>query len=101
MNLKIVLEKGEDGYIVVHCPALKGCWSQGKTEQEAVKNIKEAITLYFEPNADFLKPAPDHKVLEVAVPETPLKTCLYLVKWLNEYLVRMWVVDNLKKELVK
>ncbi|MCL5674306.1 MAG: type II toxin-antitoxin system HicB family antitoxin [Candidatus Omnitrophica bacterium] len=48
MELKIVLEKGEDGYIVVHCPSLKGCWSQGKTEKEAISNIKEAIELYLE-----------------------------------------------------
>jgi len=48
MKLKIVLEKGENGYIVVHCPSLKGCWSQGKTEEEAISNIKEAIELYLE-----------------------------------------------------
>ncbi|MBU0568194.1 type II toxin-antitoxin system HicB family antitoxin [bacterium] len=56
MNFKIVLEQGMDGYIVAHCPALKGCWSQGKTEEEAVTNIKEAIKLYLEPDpvGDFL-----------------------------------------------
>jgi len=48
MKLKIVLEKGENGFIVAHCPSLKGCWSQGKTEGEAIKNIKEAIALYLE-----------------------------------------------------
>ena len=48
MRLKIVLENGEDGYIVASCPSLKGCWSQGKTEAEALQNIKEAIELYSE-----------------------------------------------------
>lgn len=48
MKLKVILEKGEDGYIVAHCPALKGCWSQGRTEEEALKNIREAIELYFD-----------------------------------------------------
>ena len=67
MKLKIVLEKGEDGFIVAHCPSLKGCWSQGKTEQEAIKNIKEAIALYLEPDPKDVKPSADHKVLEVAV----------------------------------
>ena len=48
MKLKIVLEHGIDGYIVAHCPALKGCVTQGRTEDEALKNIKEAIELYLE-----------------------------------------------------
>ncbi len=67
MKLKIVLEKGEDGFIVAHCPSLKGCWSQGKTEQEAIKNIKEAIALYLEPDIKDVKPSAGHKVLEVVV----------------------------------
>lgn len=38
--------KDEDNYWVVECPSLKGCLSQGKTKQEALSNIKEAITGY-------------------------------------------------------
>ena len=49
MNLKIVIEQGEDGYFVAHCPSLKSCWSQGKTREEALKNIREAIDLFLEP----------------------------------------------------
>jgi predicted RNase H-like HicB family nuclease len=49
MKIKVVIEKGEDGYIVAHCPSLKSCWSQGKTEEEALKNIQQAIDLYLEP----------------------------------------------------
>jgi predicted RNase H-like HicB family nuclease len=67
MKLKIVLEKGANGFIVAHCPSLKGCWSQGKTEAEAVKNIKEAINLYLEPDPEDVKSSANHKVLEVAV----------------------------------
>jgi predicted RNase H-like HicB family nuclease len=48
MNIKVVVEKGEDGYFVAHVPALKSCWSQGKTREEALGNIKEAIDLYLE-----------------------------------------------------
>ncbi len=44
----MILEPGEDGYIVAQCPALPGCWSQGKTREEAVTNIREAIELYIE-----------------------------------------------------
>ena len=67
MKLKIVLEKGEDGYIVVHCPSLKGCWSQGKTEKEAIKNIKEAIELYLEPNIQEENLSSYRKVMQVAL----------------------------------
>ena len=67
MKLKIVLEKGEDGYIVVHCPSLKGCWSQGKTEKEAIKNIKEAIELYLEPNIQEENLSSYCKVMQVAL----------------------------------
>jgi len=48
MNVKVVIEQGEDGYFVAHCPSLKSCWSQGRTGEEAVENIKQAIALYNE-----------------------------------------------------
>lgn len=68
MKLKIVLEQGMDGYIVAYCPALKGCVTQGRTEQEAIENIKEAIALYLETDPQDLKLPPDkYKVYEVAV----------------------------------
>jgi len=47
MNVKVVIEHGNDGYFVAHCP-LKSCWSQGRSREEAVENIKEAIALYLE-----------------------------------------------------
>jgi predicted RNase H-like HicB family nuclease len=43
MVFHVDLEKAEDGWIVAECPALPGCVSQGKDEQEALENIKEAI----------------------------------------------------------
>jgi predicted RNase H-like HicB family nuclease len=46
MMFHVVLSKDEDGWIVAECPALPGCVSQGKTEQEALVNIKEAITAW-------------------------------------------------------
>lgn len=49
-GFKIVLKQGMDGYIVAHCPALKRYWLQGKTEEETITNIKEAIKLYLDPN---------------------------------------------------
>jgi predicted RNase H-like HicB family nuclease len=44
MVFHVVIEKAEDGWLVIECPALPGCVSQGKTEEEALSNIKEAIT---------------------------------------------------------
>ena len=43
MKFLVTMEEGEDGYIVVSCPALQGCISQGKTKEEALANIAEAI----------------------------------------------------------
>lgn len=43
--LPIVMEKDEDGVFVVECPALPGCYSQGKTLDEAMKNIREVLEM--------------------------------------------------------
>lgn len=47
MRYKVNLKKTEEGYSV-WVPALPGCWSQGKTEEEALENIKDAIESYLE-----------------------------------------------------
>lgn len=39
----VTLERDEDDYIVAECPSLPGCVSQGRTIDEALANIKEAI----------------------------------------------------------
>jgi len=49
MDAKLIIEIGEDGYFVAHVPSLKSCWSQCKTKEEALQNIREAIDLYLEP----------------------------------------------------
>jgi len=46
MLFNVILEEAEDGWIVAECPALPGCVSQGKNRQEALENIKEAITAW-------------------------------------------------------
>ncbi|MGL4879518.1 MAG: type II toxin-antitoxin system HicB family antitoxin [Waterburya sp.] len=45
---QVLLYPGEDGYFVVEVPSLPGCISQGKTRDEALSNIEEAISLYIE-----------------------------------------------------
>ena len=46
MRLPVVLRPGEDGWIVAECPVIPGCISQGRTREEALANIREAIELY-------------------------------------------------------
>ena len=48
MNLRVIVEQDEKGYYVAEVPALPGCLSQGKTHEEAVDNIKEAIEGWLE-----------------------------------------------------
>ncbi len=56
---QIILFPGEDGYWVVECPSLPGCISQGKTKEEAISNIKEAITGYIEALKEDNLPVPE------------------------------------------
>jgi predicted RNase H-like HicB family nuclease len=48
MTVRVVLRQAEDGYFVANCPPLKSCWSQGKTREEALENIREAVALFLE-----------------------------------------------------
>ncbi len=45
---QVIIYPGEDGYWVAECPSLPGCISQGKTKEEAIRNIKEAIEGYID-----------------------------------------------------
>jgi predicted RNase H-like HicB family nuclease len=45
MRYRVVLMESEEGF-AVSCPGLPGCWSQGTTEEEALDNIRSAITEY-------------------------------------------------------
>ena len=48
MRLHVHIEQDEAGYFVAEIPALPGCLSQGKTKEEAIKNIREAIQGWLE-----------------------------------------------------
>lgn len=43
MIYRVIIENGEDFGYITHCPAIPGCHSQGKTIEEAIENIKDAI----------------------------------------------------------
>ena len=47
-QLPLIVERGEDGWYVVECPLLQGCYTQGKTLDEALRNIREVIELLLE-----------------------------------------------------
>jgi len=47
-QVPVFVEKDEDGFYVVECPLFEGCYSQGKTVDEALRNIREVIELIAE-----------------------------------------------------
>ena len=52
MRFKIILEESDEGGYTAYVPSLAGCISEGNTQEEALKNIQEAIELYLEPVED-------------------------------------------------
>jgi predicted RNase H-like HicB family nuclease len=52
MKFVITISQDEDGIYIAECPSIPGCISQGTTEQEAEKNIHEAIKECLEVRAE-------------------------------------------------
>jgi len=52
MKFLITMFQDEDGMFIAECPSIPGCVSQGRTEQEAQKNIQEAIKECLEVRAE-------------------------------------------------
>ena len=48
VRLPVVITQDEDGYYLAEVPVLQSCFTQGKTREEALSNIKEVIHLYLE-----------------------------------------------------
>ena len=67
MIFKVVVRQGEDGYFVANCPSLKSCWSQGKTREEALANVREAIELFLEPPPNELTQDETEEVVELTL----------------------------------
>lgn len=44
----VILERGMDGYYIASVPELQGCHTQGRTLDELMENVKEAISLCLE-----------------------------------------------------
>ena len=58
---QVVIYPGEDKYWVAECPSLPGCISQGKTKEEAIANIREAIEGYISALKEDKLPIPPEK----------------------------------------
>ncbi|MCY7273260.1 MAG: type II toxin-antitoxin system HicB family antitoxin [Phormidesmis sp. CAN_BIN44] len=52
MKFSVTLDRDEDGIWVVECPSIPGCVSQGQTRQEALENIKDAISACLQVRAE-------------------------------------------------
>ena len=72
MKYRIHIEADDDGGFVASCPSLPGCWSQGDTRDEAVRNITEAIGAYLESLEKAGDPGPPpitEEVVEITLPK--------------------------------
>ena len=68
MTRQVLLYPGEDGYVVAEVPSLPGCVSQGKTRDEALANVREAISLHEDVLRERGETVPDDltEIVEVA-----------------------------------
>lgn len=70
MKFRIIMEQDEDGNYMAQCPTLPGCISQGKTREEALTNIKDAICGYLaslKKHDEPIPPAIEEETVEVSV----------------------------------
>ena len=52
MHFTVTLDRDEDGVWIAECPSIPGCVSQGKTKDEAIANVREAIALCLQVRAE-------------------------------------------------
>lgn len=69
-KLAVLVEQDEDGFFVSSCPGLKGCWSQGETEEEALANFADAMRGWLEAEERRARSQlrPGQRLREVAFP---------------------------------
>ena len=68
MTRRVLLYPGEDGYLVAEVPSLPGCIGQGKSREEALANVREAISLHIDVLRERGEPVPEDRfeIVEVA-----------------------------------
>ena len=70
----VVVERDEDGMYVAYCPALQGCYTQGETYEEVMKNVREAIELNIEARKEMGEEIPiETAIEEVEIVEPEVK----------------------------
>ena len=70
MKYRILIEQDEDGVYVAECPSLPGCVSQGKTREDALKNIQDAMQGYLESLKKHHEPIPPsirEEIIDIAI----------------------------------
>ncbi len=68
MKFRVVIQQDEDGMFVAECPSLPGCISQGKSREEALENVRDAIKGYLESLKKHNEPVPppiDEEIVEI------------------------------------
>ncbi|MBI5663008.1 MULTISPECIES: type II toxin-antitoxin system HicB family antitoxin [Ignavibacterium] len=70
MKFRVIISQDEDGVFIAECPSLPGCISQGKTREEALENINDAIKGYLESlkkHNDPIPPSIYEEIIEVNI----------------------------------
>ncbi len=70
MKYRVWIEQDEDGFYIAECSSLPGCISQGKTREEALANIHEAIQGYLESLEKHQEPIPpsiQEEIVDIAL----------------------------------
>ncbi|MGA2683227.1 MAG: type II toxin-antitoxin system HicB family antitoxin [Candidatus Bathyarchaeia archaeon] len=62
LQYRVIIEKDEDGVLVAKVPDLPGCATEGRTREELMKNVKEAIQAYLEALKEHGDPVPIESV---------------------------------------
>ena len=74
----VVVERDEDGMYVASVPAIQGCYTQGETYAEAMKNIRDAIKLSIDARKQLGEQIPIEQAIEeveIIAKTTPSKAC--------------------------
>jgi len=64
-SFRVIIEQDEDGVYCASCPALPGCFSNGETYDEAVQNMREAMSLHLEVMAEHGDPIPASRSVDI------------------------------------